>query len=206
MPATTKLTRPTNATPAVAPTTWLIDPSHSTAEFAVRHMMVSTVKGYVSPVEGTISLDGAGLANSSVTVSLDAASIDTHEPKRDVHLRSADFLDVEQFPKITFSSTRIEHGSDGYRIVGDLTIRDVTREMGLGAAFEGQQRDPWGGERAGFTAQGVIDRRDFGLTWNQPLPGSGVMLGNDVRISIELEAVLKETAQRSPVAGTPTPE
>jgi polyisoprenoid-binding protein YceI len=191
MLATTTMTQPTTAAPAVAPTTWQIDPSHSTAEFAVRHMMVSTVKGHVSSVEGTISLDETDLAHSSVTVSLDATSIDTREPKRDVHLRSADFLDVEQFPKITFSSTRIEHDRDGYRIVGDLTVRDVTREMGLMAAFEGQQRDPWGGERAGFTAQGAIDRRDFGLTWNQPLPGAGIMLGNDVRISIELEAVLK---------------
>lgn len=193
MPTTTKTTHPT---------TWQIDRSHSTAEFAVRHMMVTTVKGHIPSVEGTISFDETDLARSSVTVTLDAASIDTREPKRDVHLRSTDFLDVEQFPKINFASTRIEHGSDGYRIVGDLTIRDVTRELGLDAAFEGRQRDPWGAERAGFTAEGVIDRRDFGLTWNQPLPVAGLLLGNDVRISIELEAVLGPPsslrARRSP--------
>ncbi len=188
--STTTITEPDNAALAVAPTTWQIDPAHSTAEFAVRHMMVTTVKGHIPSVEGTISFDETDLAHSSVTVSLDVASIDTREPKRDGHLRSAEFLDVEQFPKITFSSTRIDHDRDGYRILGDLTVRGVTREMGLGAAFEGRQRDPWGGERAGFTAQGAIDRRDFGLTWNQPLPGAGLMVGNDVRISIEVEAVL----------------
>ena len=190
MPATTTIAEPDGATLPLAPTTWQIDPSHSTAEFAVCHMMVTTVKGHIPSVEGTISFDEADLAHSSVTVSLDVASIDTREPKRDGHLRSADFLDVEQFPMITFSSTRIDHDRDGYRILGDLTVRGITREMGLGAAFEGRQRDPWGGERAGFTAQGAIDRRDFGLTWNQPLPGAGLMVGNDVRISIEIEAVL----------------
>jgi polyisoprenoid-binding protein YceI len=190
MPTTDTMSQSADATQTVAPTTWEIDPSHSSAEFAVRHMMVTTVKGHVSSVEGTINLDEADLTHSSVTVSLDAASIDTGEPKRDGHLRAGDFLDVGQFPRIKFTSTRIEPDRDGYRIVGNLTIRDVTRQMGLAAAFEGRQRDPWGGERAGFTAHGVIDRRDFGLTWNQPLPGAGLLLGNDVRISIELEAVL----------------
>lgn len=190
MPTTDTMTQSADATQAVVPTTWQIDPSHSSAEFAVRHMMVTTVKGRVSSVEGAINLDESDLAHSSVAVSLDAASIGTGEPKRDDHIRSGDFLDVERFPKMTFASTRIEPDREGYRIVGNLTIRDVTREMGLAAAFVGRQRDPWGAERAGFTAQGVIDRRDFGLTWNQPLPGAGVMLGNDVRISIELEAVL----------------
>jgi polyisoprenoid-binding protein YceI len=190
-PITATMTQPASATQTLATTTWKIDPVHSSAEFAVRHMMVTTVKGHISAIEGTITLDEADLTHSSVTVSLDPASIDTREPRRDDHLRSADFLDVEHFPKITFASTRIERGREGYRIVGDLKIRDVIREFELGAAFEGRQRDASGGEHAGFTAQGLIDRRDFGLTWNQPLEGAGLMLGNDVRISIELEALLQ---------------
>ena len=190
---TTRITtiEPAAATAAAARTAWQIDPAHSTAELAIRHMMVTTVKGHISAVEGSITLDENDLTKSSVAVVLDASSIDTRDPKRDDHLRSADFLDVQQFPTITFASTRIEHEADGYRIVGDLTLHGVTRETVLGAAFEGRQRDPWGSERAGFTAEGVIDRRDFGLVWNQPLPTSGVLLGNDVRVSIEMEAVLQ---------------
>jgi polyisoprenoid-binding protein YceI len=183
--------QPTTATKPVVRTIWQIDPTHSTAEFAVRHMMVTTVKGHISAVEGTITLDERDLTHSSVAVSLDATSIDTRDPKRDEHLRSADFFDVVQFPKVTFTSTRIEDEEDGYRIVGDLTMRGVTKETVLGAAFKGRQRDPWGSERAGFTAKGVIDRRDFGLTWNQALEAEGILLGNDVRIEIELEAVLR---------------
>lgn len=182
---------PAAATAPAATTAWQIDPAHSTAELAVRHMMVTTVKGHVSAVEGSITLDENDLTKSSVAVVLDAGSIDTRDPKRDDHLRSADFLDVQHFPTITFASTRIERAADGYRIVGDLTLHGVTRETVLGAAFEGRQRDPWGSERAGFTAEGVIDRRDYGLVWNQPLPTSGVLLGNDVRVSIEMEAVLQ---------------
>lgn len=185
----TTTTHPTTATAPVALSTWQIDPSHTTAEFAVRHMMVTTVRGYVSGVEGTITFDETDLTRSSVSVILDAASIDTRDPKRDDHLRSADFLDVERFPKIAFTSTRIEPETNGHRIVGDLTLHGVTKETVLVGAFEGRQRDPWGSERAGFTAEGVIDRREFGLTWNQPLEAAGVMLGNDVRITIEVEAV-----------------
>ena len=191
MTTSTTMIQPAAATRPTAATTWQIDPAHSTAEFAVRHMMVTTVKGYISAVRGAITLDEGDLTHSSVAVNLDATSIDTREPKRDDHLRSAEFLDVQHFPTITFASTRIEREAHGYRIVGDLGLHGVTRETVLGAAFEGRQRDPWGNERAGFTAEGVIDRRDFGLTWNQPLPASGVLLGNDVRVSIEVEAVLQ---------------
>jgi polyisoprenoid-binding protein YceI len=191
MTTSTTTIQPAATTKPAAATTWQIDPVHSTAELAVRHMMVTTVKGYISAVEGSITLDESDLTKSSVAVALDATTIDTRDPKRDDHLRSADFLDVERFPKITFVSTRIEREADGYRIVGDLQLHGVTRETVLGATYEGRQRDPWGKDRAGFTAQGVIDRRDFGLTWNQPLPASGVLLGNDVRVSIEVEAVLQ---------------
>jgi polyisoprenoid-binding protein YceI len=169
--------------------TWQLDPKHSTAEFAVRHMMVTTVKGHISGVEGTITLDEGEPTRSSVEATLDAATIDTRDPQRDAHLRSADFFDVERFPKTTFSSTRIEPSGDRYKVIGDLTMHGVTREVVLDAALEGRQRDPWGSERAGLSAQTVIDRRDFGLTWNQALEAGAVLVGNDVRISIELEAV-----------------
>lgn len=176
----------------VALSTWQIDPKHSTAEFAVRHMMVTTVKGHISGMEGTIELDEADLTRSSVKASLDVATIDTRDPQRDGHLRSADFFDVERFPSITIESTRIEPSGDRYRIIANLTIRDVTKEITLEATLEGRQRDPWGSERAGFSGQTVIDRRDFGLTWNQALEAGAVLVGNDVRISIELEAVHRD--------------
>jgi polyisoprenoid-binding protein YceI len=178
----------TQAAPA-AISTWQLDPKHSTAEFAVRHMMVATVKGHLSGIEGMITFDEGDPTVSSVEADLDVATIDTRDPQRDAHLRSADFFDVEHFPKLTFRSTRIEPSGDRYRIVGELTMHGVTREVVLDTALEGRQRDPWGSERAGFSAQTVLDRRDFGLTWNQALEAGAVLVGNDVRISIEIEAV-----------------
>jgi polyisoprenoid-binding protein YceI len=182
----------TGATLAPAVSTWQTDPKHSTAEFAVRHMMVTTVKGHISGIEGTIRFDEMDPTRSSVEVSLDAATIDTREPQRDAHLRSGDFLDAERFPTITFRSTRIESAGDRYKLAGELSIRGVTKEVVLDAGFEGRQRDPWGNERAGFTGETVIDRRDFGLTWNQALEAGAVLVGNDVRISIELQTVRQE--------------
>jgi polyisoprenoid-binding protein YceI len=173
----------------VAVSTWQIDPKHSTAEFAVRHMMITTVKGHISGLEGTINLDERDPTSSTVDASLDAATIDTREPQRDAHLRSADFFDVAQFPRIAFRSTRVEPAGDGYRITGDLTMHGVTREVVLDATLVGRQRDPWGSERAGITAAAQIDRRDFGLTWNQALEAGAVLVGNDVRITIDVEAV-----------------
>lgn len=182
----------TGATQAAAVSTWQIDPKHSTAEFAVRHMMVTTVKGHISRIEGTIRFDETEPTRSTVEVTLDAATIDTRDPQRDAHLRSGDFLDADQFPRITFRSTRIEHAGDRYKLEGELTIRGVMKDVVLDASFEGRQRDPWGNERAGFTGETVIDRRDFGLTWNQALEAGAVLVGNDVRISIELQAVRQE--------------
>lgn len=174
---------------AVTVSTWHIDAKHSTAEFAVRHMMVTTVKGHISGIEGTIQFDEAHPTRSSVEATLDAATIDTREAGRDAHLRSPDFLDAERFPQLTFRSTRLEPAGDRFKIIGDLTIRGVTREVVLDAALEGRQRDPWGNDRAGFSAQTVIDRREFGLTWNQTLEAGAVLVANEVRITIEVEAV-----------------
>jgi polyisoprenoid-binding protein YceI len=173
--------------------TWAIDPTHSSVEFAAKHLMITTVKGRFPEVRGAISFDPIRSAESTVAVELGAASVDTRSDQRDQHLRSADFLDVETFPTITFESRRIEGdpGDEGgrFRIVGDLTIRGVTGEVTLDATFEGRRTDPWGGERMSFSASTKIDRRDFGLTWNAALETGGVLVGNDIRIALEVQAV-----------------
>ena len=171
-------------------TNWNIDPAHSHVEFAVRHLMISTVKGRFTGVSGSIRTDDANPANAEVDIAIDVASVDTREPQRDAHLRSADFFDVENFPTMTFKSRRIaDVKGDRFRLVGDLTIHGVTREVVLAVASEGRGRDPWGGERAGFSATATIKRSHFGLTWNQLLETGGVAVGDDVKISIDVELV-----------------
>jgi len=170
-------------------TTWKLDPTHTIVEFSAKHLMITTVKGRITDIEGTIYADENDVRNSSVEVTLNAASIDTRTEQRDNHLRSGDFLHVEQFPVIKFRSTRIEGDKQEFKLTGDLTIRDVTRPITLNVTFEGQTKDPWGGERIGFSAAGKIDRRDFGLTWNQLLETGGVTVGNEIKIAVEVEAV-----------------
>ena len=170
-------------------TEWKLDPTHTHVEFSAKHLMISTVKGRITDVSGSIFIDERTPTNSSVDVTLNAATIDTRTDQRDQHLRSADFLDVEKYPQILFKSTRIEGDRSEFKLTGDLTIRDVTREITLDVEFEGQTKDPWGGERVGFSARGKIDRRDYGLTWNMLLEGGGLTVGNDIKISIEVEAV-----------------
>jgi polyisoprenoid-binding protein YceI len=171
-------------------TTWNIDAAHTEVGFEVKHLMISKVRGRFAGVSGVIQLDGSDLANSSVVAEIDAASIDTRQEQRDAHLRSADFFDVERFPAIRFSSTRVERGTgDDFEVHGELTIRDVTRPVVLSVTDEGRGRDPWGGDRAGFSASLVVDRRDFGLTWNQALETGGVLVANEIRISLEVQAV-----------------
>ena len=179
------LTAPTVGTSSI----WKLDPSHTNVEFSAKHLMITTVRGRISDVQGTIRIDEAKPSNSSVDVTLKGASLDTRIEQRDQHLRSADFLDVEKFPDITFRSTRIEGEKEHFTLIGELTIRDISREIALDATFEGRTKDPWGGERVGFSAKGSIDRRDFGLTWNQVLEAGGVVVGNDIKISIDIEAV-----------------
>ena len=170
-------------------TTWKLDPAHTLVEFSAKHLMITTVKGRITDIEGTIHSDEKNPQNSAVEAVLKAASLDTRTDQRDQHLRSADFLDVEKFPEIKFRSTRIEGGNESFKLTGDLTIRDVTRPITLDVEFEGTTRDPWGGERVGFSAKGKIDRRDFGLTWNQALETGGVVVGNDIKINLEVEAI-----------------
>jgi len=180
-----------SATPS-AVSTWAIDPAHSVVELAVKHMMFSTVKGCFANVAGTIVLDEANLSASSVSAEIDAASIDTGEAQRDAHLRSADFLDVENFPTIAFRSTDIvPQGKSRFVLVGDLTIRGITQEVSLEAELLGKGTDPWGGQRAGFAATTTLNRKDFGLTWNQALEAGGVLVSDQVKISLEVQATLQ---------------
>ena len=174
-------------------TTWTIDPTHSHVEFAVRHLMITTVKGRFADVQGTVRIDEADLSKSQADITIGVASIDTREPQRDAHLRSADFFEAETFPTITFRSSRlIRKSDDSFTLVGHLTIRGVTEEVSLDVTAEGRGKDPWGGERAGFSARTQIKRSRFGLTWNQLLEAGGVAVGDDIKISIDLE-LLKAT-------------
>jgi len=177
--------------PSAGGSSWQIDPAHSHVEFAVRHLMISTVKGAFGDVRGAVWVDESDARTVLVDVTIQVASIDTRQEQRDAHLRSADFFDATHFPTITFHSRGVEgnHHDSEFRLVGDLTIRGVTREVVLAVSNEGSLTDPWGAERAGFSAQGKIDRTDFGLTWNQALEAGGVVVGNEVKISIEVELV-----------------
>jgi polyisoprenoid-binding protein YceI len=172
---------------------WNIDPTHTLVEFSAKHMMITTVRGSFGEVTGQIVADEANPDRSSVEVEIDASSIDTRVEQRDGHLKSADFLDVENQPKITFRSKRIEGAhkqpGDHFRVVGDLTIRGTTHEVVLDAVYEGTGTDPWGGERVSFSADAKIDRRDFGLTWNQALETGGILVSNDIKLHLEVQAV-----------------
>jgi polyisoprenoid-binding protein YceI len=169
---------------------WEIDPAHSQITFAVRHLMVTTVRGQFKSFSGWVEFDPAHPESGKVEVTIDAASIDTREERRDAHLRSADFLDVEHYPTITFVSKCIEPlGGNRYRVVGDLTLRGVTKEVALDAEFHGVAKDPWGGVRAGFEARTKINRHDFGASWNVALEAGGWLVGDTVDVFIEVELV-----------------
>jgi polyisoprenoid-binding protein YceI len=183
------MTATVQSAPAGARTAWKLDPTHTLVEFSAKHLMITTVKGRISDLEGTIYSNEKDPKSSSVEVTLKAESIDTRTDQRDQHLRSADFLNAEEYPEIKFRSTRIEGTREEFKLTGDLTIRDVTRLITLDVRFEGETKDPWGGERVGFSATGKIDRRDFGLTWNQLLETGGIAVGNDIKIVVEVEAV-----------------
>jgi polyisoprenoid-binding protein YceI len=184
--ATSTLTAPSGTA------VWKLDPAHAHVEFAVRHLMISRVKGQFSEVEGTVRIDGDDVTSAELEVQIDASSIDTRVDQRDEHLRSADFLDVEHFPNLKFHSTSVERtGEDTLKVTGHLTIRDVTREVVLDVTERGTAKDPWGGQRAGFGATTKIDRKEFGLTWNQALETGGVLVGDEVSINIDAELVLE---------------
>ena len=175
--------------PAGARTVWKLDPAHTLVEFSAKHLMISTVKGRIAGVEGVIHIDENEPANSTVEATLDAKTLDTRIEQRDQHLRSGDFLDVEKYPVISFKSTDVQGDEQNFKLTGDLTIRDITRPITLDVTFEGRTKDPWGGERVGFSATGKLDRRDYGLTWNVVLESGGLTVSNDIKIQLEVEAV-----------------
>lgn len=167
--------------------TYDIDPAHSSVGFKIGHL-VSTVRGEFNRFQGTIEFDQEKIEDSSVTAVIDASSIDTRIEDRDNHLRSADFFDVQKFSEATFTSKKIE----GDKVMGDLTMHGVTKEVALTYTFHGIATDPWGKERAGFSGETVIDRKDFGITYNKVLDQGGLLIGNEVKVEIEIEAILKE--------------
>ena len=184
---TTQVTAPTSVS------TWSIDPAHSGVEFAVKHMMISTVKGRFRSFGGAIHVNEADPASSWVAASIETASVDTAEPQRDAHLRSEDFFDVERFPQMTFRGAKVEHVEGArWRITGDLTIRDVTREVVLDTEYEGQIKDAWGKQRAAFSADTVFNRKDFGLNWNGLIEAGGVIVGDKVRVTLNIAAVRED--------------
>ena len=173
---------------------WEIDPAHTSVQFSIRHMTVSNVRGEFSRVSGTVDGDETDPTHATIQASIDTASIDTRQPKRDEHLKSADFFDVEHYPTMTFRSKRIEAAGTGhYRVTGDLTLHGVTREVVLDVSgLTAPVKDPRGGLRSGAEATARINRKDFGLIWSKTLDGGGVMLGDEVAITIDVEAVKKD--------------
>ena len=181
---------PTSPAQEQAISTWAIDPGHSTAEFAVKHLMVSTVKGRFKSLAGSLTIDEQDPTRSVIAAAIDVASVDTGAEQRDDHLRSDDFFNAEKFPQILFQGTKIDHkDGDEWLLSGDLTIRDVTKPVVLDVEFEGRANDPWGGERAGFTATTKISRKDFGVNWNGAIEAGGVVVGDQVKITLNIEAV-----------------
>ncbi len=171
-------------------TTWKIDPAHSSAHFVVRHMMITNVRGGFSGVQGTVVYDPADLNGSSVEVTIDKNTLSTGDTNRDTHVKSAEFLDVENFPTITFKSKKITKDGDGLKIAGDLTLHGVTKEVTLNVdGPTEEQKDPWGNIRVGASATTKIKRSDFGLTWNAALETGGIMLGDDLKLELEVSLI-----------------
>lgn len=172
--------------------TYAIDPDHSQVIFKVKHMGISTVTGRFDLVEGSYTFDEAEIGNSSVETTIQTASVNTNKQKRDDHLKSPDFLNVDKYPTITFKSKEVKKGGDGLIIVGDLTINGVTKQVELDAEYGGKAVDPMGNERTAFTAETKIDRKDYGITWNKTLDTGGLVVGDDVRIELEVEGIKKK--------------
>lgn len=169
---------------------WNIDKPHSSVSFSVRHLVISRTTGDFNEFNGAVDFDGKNIATGLVEITVQMASVDTDDDERDTHLRSADFLDVERYPSMSFLSTKIVPGESGYfELIGDLTIKGVSVEVVFDAEFNGVVEDPWGNTRAGFSAETVINRHDFGIAWSKTLDGGGLVVGDDVVIVIELEVI-----------------
>jgi polyisoprenoid-binding protein YceI len=189
MASTTANPTPKAATAALS--TWNLDPAHSAAEFKVRHMMISNVKGRFSGLSGVLKLDESDYAHSAVEVSIPAASVTTVDDKLDAHLKAADFFDVEKFPTLTFKSTSIRStGGRDYEVTGDLTIRGVTKSVVLSVNDLSQpSKDPWGNQRIGLSGTAKINRKDFGFVWNAPLEFGGMLVGDEVAITLDVQFI-----------------
>lgn len=179
-------------TPAVFAATYQIDPSHTQIHFTIPHLMVFKVRGNFNDFTGTIEADATAQTLTGAAAIIQTASIDTRNQKRDDHLRSADFFDVGNFPQISFKSKKISGNGADITVIGDLTIKGITKEVVLKGGFLGSTTDPWGNLRAGFEATGKINRRDFGLTWNKALETGGVVVGDEVELGLEVEAVMQK--------------
>jgi polyisoprenoid-binding protein YceI len=179
------------AIPEVKTSTWNIDPVHSAAQFKVKHMMISNVKGEFTSVKGTLEFDEQNIENSRVEAEIDASTIDTREPQRDAHLKSADFFDVEKFPTLSFRSTKVSKKADGeVSVAGELTIHGVTRLVTFSVeGLSDPAKDPWGNTRIGLSATTKINRKDFGLTWNAALETGGILVGEEVTITLDVQFV-----------------
>lgn len=173
---------------------WQIDPAHSQITFSIRHMMITNVRGRFENFSGAVNFDEADPARTSVDLQIEAGSINTREPNRDAHLKSPDFLQTDQYPYVYFTSKRVElRDSRHARLIGDLTIRTVTREVVLDVEYAGQAKSPWGTVSAGFSATGKINRKDWNLTWNQVLETGGMLVGDEITLNVELEIVKQTT-------------
>jgi polyisoprenoid-binding protein YceI len=175
-------------------TTWQVDPAHTHVEFAVKHLMIATVRGRFSDVTGTVIVPDGDFSRAQVEATVNVASVDTREPQRDAHLKSPDFFEADKYPTMTFRSRRVENASrdtNQYRLIGELTLHGITKEVALEVTFEGVAKDPYGNNRAGFSATGKLNRKDFGLGWNQLLETGGVVVGDEVKISIDSQVVAK---------------
>src|SRR5256885_2570690 len=191
------------AVPLTAPAAmWDLDPAHTSVQFSVRHLMVSNVRGEFAKVTGSVEVDEKDLAHSKIQAAIDAASIDTRVEKRDTHLKSPDFLDVARYPTISFVSKKIEQAGAGhFKVTGDLTLHGVTREVSLDVQGPTREiKDPWGNTRAGAQATTTINRKDFGLIWNQSLDAGGVAVGDEVAITIDVEATKRVATGTNPTS------
>jgi polyisoprenoid-binding protein YceI len=173
--------------------TWVIDPTHTVIGFTVRHAMVAKVRGRFNEFSGSFTLDGANPANSKAEITIQTASFDTQNADRDAHVKSADFLDVENFPTMTFTSTSVAAKSDtAFVVTGDLTIRGTTKSVPVTFELLGTSKDPWGGTRIGFEGEGEINRKEYNLTWNVALETGGVLVSENVKLTLDVEAVKQE--------------
>jgi polyisoprenoid-binding protein YceI len=168
---------------------WSLDPDHSTIEFRVAHMIVSKTSGRFTDYAGFIDMDAEAGTVTAIEATIKAGSVNTNHEKRDAHIRNVDFLDVEHYPTITFKMKSYKKAAEGFLAVGDLTLHGVTKEVTLAGQFNGATKDPWGNTRAGFSAEGKLNRKDFGMVWNKTLDNGGLVVGDEVQIRLEIECI-----------------